>query len=240
MDSGGSAGGSVDGGSVSGSIGAGFNVTVFTNVTSAFTAAIDAKLAACSLTTADKANLRSSAFAAFFADNSTTFSAHCAFGAALISAVGTSVAANTPILPNINAGIDAVASFAVSLDNKITQSTLSADLKAHLAANAIAAVYATGNVQTQTNACPSVLANVDSAISAGVAVIGSIQVGGSGSAPIGMFSATLTSNLTLTHFFRYCHPCRRCPQRHRLRLRHLLRRRRLHRRPQRPSRRLLP
>jgi hypothetical protein len=173
------------GSSVGGSVSAGFNVTVFTGVTSGFTTAINSKLGACSLSSADKATLRSSAFAAFFGDASTTFSAHCGFGAGVIAAVDASVAANTAVLSEIKAGIDAVTTFGASLDAKIGACGLSADLKSQLTANAIAVVYAAGNVQAQTTACGSVLGKVDSAISAGVAVISSIQVGGSGSGTIG-------------------------------------------------------
>jgi hypothetical protein len=162
-------------GSATVSAGAGFNVTVFTNVTSGFTTAIDGKLGACSLSDSDKAKLRSSAFASFFGDASTTFSAHCGFGAAVIAAVDASISAKTAILGEVKAGLDAVTSFGGSLDAKIGACDLSADLKAQLAANAIATVYAAGSADAQASACNSVLGKVDSAISAGVAVIGSVS-----------------------------------------------------------------
>jgi hypothetical protein len=187
------------GGAVSGSVGAGFNVSAFTNVTSGFTTAIDAKLGACSLSAADKASLRASAFGAFFGDASTTFSAHCGFGASVMAAVDASIAGKTAVLGSIKAGLGAVSDFGASLDGKIGACNLSADLKAQLAANAIAAVYAAGNADAQIGACGSVLGKVDSAISAGVAVIGSIggsaggSVGGSVGGAIGGSAGKLPS-----------------------------------------------
>jgi hypothetical protein len=170
---------------VGGSVGAGFNVSVFTNVTTAFTTVIDDKINGCSLSDADKCTLRASAFAAFYGDVSTTFSAHAGFGAAVIAAVDDAISAKTAVLGDVKVGISAVVDFGTSLDAKIGACGLSAELKAELAANALAAVYAAGKAEAQVSACGSVLGKVDSAISAGVSVIGSIEGGASIGGSIG-------------------------------------------------------
>jgi hypothetical protein len=158
---------------------------VYVNVTLGFTTAIDMMLSKSSLSASDKTVLRADAFNQLydcsemnFLNNGCgkmSFPAHAAHGATIISAVADAIAAGKASLPVLTATVNAVQTFATTLFDKITKCSLSADSKVKLTGAALAAVYESGSVEAQAKICASVISQVDTSISANVAVLGGVK-----------------------------------------------------------------
>jgi hypothetical protein len=155
--------------------GAPINATAIVNVTVGFTTAIDAILANCSLAVADKTTLRSSALQQLLGYSNIALDMHAAYAATIIGAVVDAIAAHNITLPTLTATVDPVQTFAASLDAKINACSLSADDKVKLTGAALAAVFEAGSVNAQVAICAAVLAKVDAAISANVAILGDVK-----------------------------------------------------------------
>jgi hypothetical protein len=145
------------------------------SIAAGFAAALDAKIGACGLSVADKAKLRASAIVALngCGCSSKGFNVQAGFAAAVFAAVDASISANTAVLVKVGASVDAVASFAGSVQGKIgAAAKLEASAQVALLGNALAAVFGAGSVSAQTSACGSVLGQVQASISAGIPTLG--------------------------------------------------------------------
>jgi hypothetical protein len=145
------------------------------NVTVGFTTAIDAILANGSLSVADKTSLRSSALQQLLGYSNTTLDMHAAYAATIIGAVVDAIATHNTTLPTLTATVDPVQNFTASLVVKVNACSLSAEDKVKLTGAALAAVFEAGSVNAQVAICASVLAKVDAAISANVAILGDVK-----------------------------------------------------------------
>jgi hypothetical protein len=159
------------------------------SIAAGFTTALDTKINACGLSTADKAILRASAIVALngCGCGSSGFGYQTGFASAVVAAVDASIAANTRVLGKISATGDAVIAFGGSIQAQIGGATkLDASLQTALATNALAAVFGAGSASAQASACSTVLSQVQVSISAGVSTLGSVAIG----AGAGEYTAT--------------------------------------------------
>jgi hypothetical protein len=157
---------------VSASASASVSSAIDISIAAGFTAALDAKINACSLSADAKATLRASAIASLNGCGKTDFGAQASFGAGVLAAVDVAIKANVSVLGSVSATVDGIAEFSTSLKAKLSAAAqLNATAQAALEINAFAAIFGAGTASAQTSACAGVLVDVQASISAGVTTL---------------------------------------------------------------------